>query len=83
MAYQDTISPAEVLDNEIKATRTVFDKIVAFFESVGFGIQRAAMARARFHTVQVLRGMSDAQLAELNIKREDIVKHVFNDLYYS
>jgi len=83
MAYQDTISPAEVLNEEITKTRSILDRVAAFFASIGESVANAGMARARYETMRTLQGMSDGQLSELNIKREDTVKHVFNDHYYS
>lgn len=83
MAYQDTISPAQVLNEEINKTTGALSRVGAFFAYIGQSVTKAAMARARYQTLQTLHGMSDKQLAEVNIKREDIVRHVFNDLYYS
>jgi uncharacterized protein YjiS (DUF1127 family) len=39
-------------------------------------------SNARMQAVQRLNEMSDAQLAERGLKREDIVHHVFRDTYY-
>ncbi|WGW03539.1 DUF1127 domain-containing protein [Tropicibacter oceani] len=36
----------------------------------------------RLRRVRALQALSDAQLAELKIKREEIVHHVFKDVYY-
>ena len=40
-----------------------------------------AMER-RLETVEALQAKSDAELAKLNIKRDEIVQHVFRDLLY-
>ena len=39
-------------------------------------------AHRRFEQVQFLQAKSDEDLAALGIKRDDIVHHVFKDLYY-
>ena len=36
----------------------------------------------RLRRARTLQAMTDAQLAALDIKREDIVHHVFKDTYY-
>jgi hypothetical protein len=37
---------------------------------------------ARMHLIDRLNAMSDAQLAELKIERDNIPAYVFRDLYY-
>ena len=39
-------------------------------------------AQARARDVQRLHNMSDHQLRDMNVRREDIVRHVFRDVYY-
>ena len=39
-------------------------------------------AHRRFEQVQILQAKSDEELAAMGIKRDDIVHHVFKDLYY-
>ncbi|MCB1336071.1 MAG: DUF1127 domain-containing protein [Maritimibacter sp.] len=39
-------------------------------------------ARSRYPQVQALQALSDDQLAERGLTRDDIVRHVFADLYY-
>lgn len=41
-----------------------------------------ARARARGNEIARLNSLSDAELAALGISRENIVHHVFRDLYY-
>lgn len=52
------------------------------FKSIGAGIIRATEASSRLKHVEALRAKSDAELAGMGIKRDDIVHHVFRDLYY-
>ena len=39
-------------------------------------------ARSRQGQIQTLYSMSDAELAGIGLRREDIVRHVFRDVYY-
>lgn len=41
-----------------------------------------AETNPRMRRVRNLQAMTDTQLAALRIKREDIVHHVFRDVYY-
>ncbi|MCR9147810.1 MAG: hypothetical protein NXH74_11495 [Rhodobacteraceae bacterium] len=38
---------------------------------------------SRRDLVERLESKSDAELAELGIRREDITKHIFRDLFYA
>ena len=82
MAYQDLSHPAQVLIREIAATRRFFEGIGAFFSRVGLSLAQNSSAQRRLDMVQALQAKSDAELAELDLKREDIVPYVFKDLYY-
>ncbi len=60
-----------------------------FMARVGAGLDRVltalvAMAEAnpRMKAVKRLSEMSDEQLDARGLKREDIVRHVFRDIYY-
>ncbi|MDP5334952.1 MAG: DUF1127 domain-containing protein [Paracoccaceae bacterium] len=39
--------------------------------------------RSRIDRVEALQGMTDAELADLGIQRDQIVHHVFRDLYWT
>ena len=39
-------------------------------------------ANPRLRRIEALQKLSDAELAERGIRREDIVRHVFHDVYY-
>lgn len=82
MAYQDISAPAQVLNNEIAATRNFFGRVGAFFAGFGQSFSYASSAQVRFNRVQALQAKTDAELTELNIRRDEIVHHVFRDLYY-
>lgn len=59
----------------LAAIAGVFSAIGGFFTSV-------AMANARYQKITELQALTDAQLAERGLQREDIVHHVFADAYY-
>lgn len=82
MAYQDTAAPAQTLSNELSVTRRVMDRIgrsiSGFFETLA----RNSDALQRVYLIQRLNEKTDEELAELNIRREDIVRHAFRDILY-
>ncbi len=82
MAYNDIASPAEVLGREITMTRNLLDEIAKGFFKFGRAIMANSAGQRRIDRVERLRAKSDAELAELNIKRDDIVHYVFKDIYY-
>ena len=43
---------------------------------------RIAEAQNRSVDVQRLESLSDRELADIGIKREDILRHVYRDIYY-
>ncbi|KJZ19902.1 DUF1127 domain-containing protein [Loktanella sp. S4079] len=49
--------------------------------TIASAFSRIIEAQDRSDEVRRLNDMSDAQLAELGIKRNEIVRHVFRDVY--
>ena len=45
-------------------------------------LDRLAAAQSRAGEVERLNAMSDAELARMGLKREDIARHVFRDILY-
>lgn len=82
MAYNDIASPAEVLGREITMTRNLLDTIGNGFLKFGRAIMTNSAGQRRIDRVERLRAKTDAELAELNLKRDDIVHYVFKDIYY-
>ncbi|WP_120504665.1 hypothetical protein [Sulfitobacter mediterraneus] len=82
MAYNDIASPAEVLGREITMTRNLLDAIAKGFFKFGRAIMTNSAGQRRIDRVEQLRAKTDAELAELNLKRDDIVHYVFKDIYY-
>ncbi len=52
------------------------------FVAIGNGMVALGEANDRSRKVQRLMAMSDAELAQRGIKRDQIVQHVFSDVYY-
>ncbi len=75
------------------ATHISTSPVAHFFAGVGAALSRGFVKlieagqksrgmQARMHLIDRLNAMSDAQLAELKIERENIPAYVFRDLYY-
>jgi len=89
MTYQNIPDPAQVLNREINMTRNVVERVSKFFSAVGHALASVGHAlmtnstgQQRMNRIAYLQSKTDAELAELNIKRDDIVHYVFKDLYY-
>lgn len=65
--------------NRLAAPRAAF---AGFFASLGRALTAASEGQARLDEAARLQAKSDAQLAELGIKRDDIVRHVFRDMLH-
>ncbi|MFK7762384.1 MAG: DUF1127 domain-containing protein [Roseobacter sp.] len=61
-------------------THRVIAQVKSFFSVVGTSLVMAASTNRRLHLVDRLSAKSDAELAALGIRREDIVRHVFIDM---
>lgn len=59
-----------------------FAALSAMMTSIGNGFIVAADASSRRDKIEALEAKSDAELAKMGIKRDNIVHHVFKDLYY-
>lgn len=82
MTYQDIASPAQVMIDEISATRRFFQRVRAGFSRFGRAMIENSSMQRRVETIHALEAKSDEELAKLNIKRDEIVHHVFRDLLY-
>ena len=82
MAYQDIASANAILNHEITATRNFFAGVGAKFTSVLNAMAMASAGQRRAEKVEALWSKSDAELAQMGLKRENIVYHVFGDLFY-
>ncbi|MFZ3581471.1 hypothetical protein ACOI1H_04765 [Loktanella sp. DJP18] len=58
------------------------EKVDAFFASIGQGMNAYMERRSRMGQIQALEAKSDAELAQMGIRRDRIVNHVFRDVVY-
>ena len=72
MAY---LATHELSDLKPSVAARVWSVITGFFESV-------LEAQGRSAAVTRLQHMNDAQLAAEGVRREDIVRYVFRDIYH-
>ncbi len=56
--------------------------IKTFFSAFGHGLVAASSANRRLKLVEKLNEKSDEELAELGLRREDIVRKVFADMLH-
>lgn len=61
---------------------SIWAGISGFFSALGHAITMSASADARLRKVEMLNAKSDAELAAMNLRREDIAAFVFRDLMY-
>ncbi|MBV1895052.1 MAG: DUF1127 domain-containing protein [Rhodobacteraceae bacterium] len=70
----------------ITATPTVSFPVLGtigrFFAAIGNGLVSMGENSSRYRQVQALHALSDAELAERGIERENIVRVVFADVYW-
>jgi hypothetical protein len=57
-------------------------RVGAFFNSVAHAMVANSSMQRRVDLVHTLQSKTDAELAALKIDREQIVHHVFKDMYY-
>lgn len=55
-------------------------KIDFFFLNLGLGLNPYALKRARMKQIIRLQSASDAELAQMGLRRDDILPYVFKDL---
>ncbi|KAA2313100.1 hypothetical protein DL237_15195 [Pseudooceanicola sediminis] len=73
---------ASVTSN-ISTTSTGFSgKLSNFFSAVSVGLVAYMERRSRSEVIARLQAKSDAELAKLGIKRDEIPAYVFRDLFY-
>ena len=60
----------------------VSEAIGNFFFGLFNSMDLAVSANRRIAQLETLSGKSDEELADLGIRREDIARHVFRDIYH-
>lgn len=53
-----------------------------FFSNLSSSFSIAATANARLTRMERLNALTDEELAEIGLRREDIARHVFRDILY-
>lgn len=61
---------------------SLFAPIRAFFAALGRAMIVAAENSSCMKRIEAFNAMTDEQLAERGLKRDEIVRHVFQDLMY-
>ncbi|WOI33171.1 DUF1127 domain-containing protein [Tritonibacter scottomollicae] len=56
--------------------------IAGFFRAIGNGLVHIAESNHRVNRARTLMALSDEELAQRGMKRDDVVKHVFGDIMY-
>lgn len=64
---------------ERKRLRAMLD---TFFAGLGQGFNAYLHSRSRMDQIERLNALSDQELAERGLAREDIPRHVFRDIFY-
>lgn len=57
--------------------------IDSFLTSFRQGFNAYVTSRARLNELQRLHDKTDEELAQMGLKREDIARHVFRDLFFA
>lgn len=82
MTYFTQTAPSSVWGS----IRTVLASVGTVLSGIYDSMARAAVANAtaqdRIETVARQQAKSDEELAQMGLKREDIVHHVFRDLFW-
>lgn len=78
MTYQTTYTN-EASTGFVSAT---LSGVATLFRNLGHAFIKGSPGQVRLDRAKVLEAKSDAELAQMGLKREDITRHVFRDLYY-
>jgi uncharacterized protein YjiS (DUF1127 family) len=72
------------LTTDIRAAdRGLRARFSAFLVSLARAFEAHAYAASRRDQIETLQAKSDAELAEIGVKRDDIVHYVYRDLFYA
>lgn len=70
------------LTQPIPAQRSFRESVSAFLTAVGTGYAAYCDRHSRRDQIDALHALSDAELAAKGIKRDEIARYVFRDLFY-
>ncbi|MBD3663748.1 hypothetical protein [Sulfitobacter aestuariivivens] len=82
MAYLNTSAPSHVASNISGFLGNAAKTVTGFFASIGTAMVVNSTAYHRLEQVERLQARSDAELSKLGLRREEIVHHVFRDLFW-
>ncbi len=68
--------------NTVPTVFGVLNLLAKPFNALGKGLVALAEADTRYKKLNSLMAMSDAELAERGLKRDELVHHTFSDSYY-
>ncbi len=77
MAYNSTLT-----EFSAHSSKSALSAIGGFLASIGAAMVKVSSNNGRLKEVDRLQAKTDADLAAMGLKREDIVHHVFRDMYY-
>lgn len=77
MTYPTLTQPAAT-----HGPRDILHAIGAFLGRVGTAMMNGSAGARRLDQIRALQEKSDADLAKMGLKRDQIVHHVFRDTYY-
>ena len=87
MAISTTNTPAQTGHTfpqiAVALTKGAAGMITGFFQSLNRAITVNSTVQMRLIRVQRLQALTDAELAAKGLKRDDIVHHVFRDLFWN
>ena len=63
-------------------TQPLLERVGGFFKLLFSSIDFSASANARLNRIETLNAKTDEELMEIGLRREDITRYVFRDLYH-
>lgn len=67
---------------DTQVTSNIWTNVTGFFATVGRAMIVASTGEARLRQAEFLNAKTDAELAEMGLRREDIAGFVFRDLMH-
>lgn len=64
------------------ATVSIRERLASFWEVISSATDAYMQRRSRMDVFTSLQNKTDDELTEMGMKREDIARHVFGDLFY-
>ncbi|MEQ6247459.1 hypothetical protein ABMC89_01065 [Sulfitobacter sp. HNIBRBA3233] len=64
------------------SARRALAQLGSFLSRVNLALMESSSGAARVRRIEALNAKTDEELAVMGLKRDEIVYHVFKDLYY-